>query len=459
MMRASRLLLLLFVWLLAAPPAARAASEPALFRIFFTDGTFVVSYGELSRVDDLVIFTMPVGGSAEQPRLHPVTLPASLVDWTRTDKYAASTRYQHYASRAAADYEQLTDEVAALLNEIATSTDRPRALALAQQARSTLLQWPRNHYGYRADDVREIVTLLDTAISRLAGAPANEFSVSLVAAAEPVEVEPLTEMPSSREQVEQVERILRVTTTGRDRIALLQAGLALLNEAGGAIDRETLTTLRRSFERQLGDETTLDQRYARLAQQVLAAATRAAGRARIADVERALDRIAVEDHKLGGRRPDIVQALTTSVRAQLERAQRLRLLRDQWVVRQSLYRQYDRSVGREVRQLVKAQPLLEAIRRLDGPDPERLTTLQLQLAGGAARLERLTTPEFLRSTHDLLVGAWRFAERAARARQDAITSGDLATAWSASSAAAGSLMMLSRAQQEIRALIDPPKLR
>ena len=63
------------VWL-AAVPAARAAVDATLFRLFFRDGTSVVSYGEFARLDDQVVFSMPVGGPADQPRLHVVTLPS-----------------------------------------------------------------------------------------------------------------------------------------------------------------------------------------------------------------------------------------------------------------------------------------------------------------------------------------------------------------------------------------------
>jgi hypothetical protein len=80
------------------------------------------------------------------------------------------------------------------------------------------------------------------------------------------------------------------------------------------------------------------------------------------------------------------------------------------------------------------------------------------LAGGAERLARMHVADDLRATHELLVSAWRFAEQAVDSRYAAITSGKLATAWEASSAAAGALMMLTRAQQEIRQLLDPPRL-
>jgi hypothetical protein len=154
----------------------------------------------------------------------------------------------------------------------------------------------------------------------------------------------------------------------------------------------------------------------------------------------------------------MVQALTASVQEQLDKARHHRLLLDQWQSRQAIYREYQRSVGTEMMQLVKARAALESIRKLEGPPPAQLTSMQRTLSGGSVRLDRIRVPDYLRSTHELIVSAWRFAETAAAARLRAVASGEIATAWEASSAAAGALMMLSRAQGEIRTLIEPPKL-
>jgi hypothetical protein len=460
-MTARAKLLFAFAICLSVPGAVRAETDVTLFRVFFLDGTSVVSYGELARVGEQVIFSMPVGGPAADPRLHPVSLPADVIDWPRTERYAVSARYQQYlATRAESDYQRLSDEVAALLNDVAMSTDRARALDLAEQARQALADWPRRHFGYRQHDVRDIVALLDGAISRLrGGSAANRFDVSLVALADPIEVEPVAAMPTGREQLEQVVRVLTRTTSAADRVALMQSGLAMLADGPVAVVGDDITAIRRSFEQQLREEAKIDRQYARFSEEVFAAAARAASAARIADVQRVLAQIPKRDAKLGQRRPGVVQALTGSVQAKLEGARRLRLLRDQWTVRRSLFRDYERSVDSDLEQLTKALPLLEAIRTLEGPEPDRLATLRSRLSGGAARLQRLSIPDYLQSTHALLVGAWRFAETAANGRMQAIASGNLATAWEASSAAAGALMMLSRAQQEIRALLEPPTLK
>jgi hypothetical protein len=231
-----------------------------------------------------------------------------------------------------------------------------------------------------------------------------------------------------------------------------------LNEAGSSIGSVDAAALRRAAETEIRRETAIDTRYNQMAQRLMTRASRAAVRAHVGDVERILDQIPREDSRLGGRRPEVVDALRMSVQAQLDAARRLRLLRDRWMIRRSLYRDYQRSVGSQLLQLVKAQPALEGIRRLEGPLPAALVALDARLRGGAERLERMQIHVDLRPMHELLVGAWRFAENAVKTRYNAAHSADVGTAWEASSAAAGALMLLSRAQQEIRQLVEPPRL-
>ncbi|HEX5635001.1 MAG TPA: hypothetical protein VFX50_17280, partial [Gemmatimonadales bacterium] len=90
---------------------------------------------------------------------------------------------------------------------------------------------------------------------------------------------------------------------------------------------------------------------------------------------------------------------------------------------------------------------------------DTLRNLQSRLSGGAERLERVPVSEDLRGTHSMLVGAWRFAENAANGRADAVSSGNVARAWEASSAAAGALMLLSQVQQGIQDLLELPRLK
>ena len=441
----------------AGAARAHAADDGLLFRVFLTDGSSLVTYGEFARVGDQVVLSVPVGGTQKDPRLQAVSLTASRVDWDKTERHAASTRYQRYvATRAEADYQLLTEAVAAVLNNIAQSTDRASALAAAERARQMLNEWPRSHYGYRQQDVQEIVSLLNSAISRLQGGSTTApFQIALVSAPA-MSLDPLATMPSPREQLEQLLRIARITTDVRDRVALLRSALNLVATPGVA--GTDSSRLRRTIEDQLKRESAIDLRYDRLSRDMLARASRAATDAKIRDVERILERIPKEDARLGGQRPEVVQALSATVQSQLDKARVLRLLRDQWQSRLVLFREYQRTVGFEMVQLAKARQSLEAIKKLEGPPPDRLESLNRILRGGATRLDRFLVPEYLRNTHELVVGAWRFAETAAAARMRAITTGEIAQAWEASSAAAGALMMLSRAQKELLILTEPPKL-
>jgi hypothetical protein len=196
-----------------------------------------------------------------------------------------------------------------------------------------------------------------------------------------------------------------------------------------------------------------------MTRRLLGSATQAAERARVADVERVLQQIPREDDRLGRRRPETVAALRATVQGQLEGARELRLLRDRWTLRRGLYQEYQRSVGSELLQLAKSEPALEAVRRLEGPDPSMLLSLRAALSGGAERLMRQLVPADLRPTHDLMVSAWRFAENALDSRYQAVQSGNVTTAWEASSAAAGALLMLSRARQELASFLELPQLR
>jgi hypothetical protein len=442
---------------LVLPQLVSAATTPALFRLFLLDGSVLVSYGEFVRIDDSVLFSMPIGGPHDSPRLQVATIRAELIDWPRTDRYAASVRYQQYAqTRGEEDYQLLSNEVADALNAIASSPDRQQALMMAERVRQRVAEWPQSHFGYRHNDIREIVSVLDQAISSLRAAPGNRFELSFVAMAGPPDLEPVLGLPNAREQLDQVFRLAKETKGPSDRVALLQAALMMIHES--SIPAAEQAALRRTTERLIRAELDDDRNYAELSRRMMTQATLAARRADPVAVERLAARIPKEDAKLGRKRPLLVSALQSSMQARLADARHLRLLTDQWQLRRVTYRQYQSSVGSELLQLVKSTPSLEAIRNLNGPATDQLIALQYRFTGGAERLERMRTPEYLRAIHEQLIGAWRFAENAAKERFRAVSDADADAAWKASSSAAGALLMLTRVQQDIKALLTPPKL-
>jgi hypothetical protein len=437
------------------------ASDAMFLRLFLVDGTPLVSYGEFARLNEHVVFSMPIGGTSEAPRLHLVSIPSTSIDWNRTDRYLASARYQHYAvTSGEQDYARFTDDVARVLNEVAHATEPAKALKIVTTARTRLAEWPVLHYGYRQREVTEIVEVLDASIANLrAAAGVGAFDVALAANVPTVALEPMFGMPDVSESLKGTLAAARMTDRSPDRLLLLQSALALLDNIGAAIPAKTIRSMRTSITRQILEEQTIDQRYTRLSRTMLASASKAASAARVRDLEALLERISAEDRRLGNRRPDVVLALRTSLEGHLGSARHLRLLRDQWELRKDIYRGYQQAMRSRLLRLVKAQPALEAIRRLDGPMVGTLQSLNGRLAGGADQLQRMPPPSDLRGVHDMIIGAWRFAEQAVSIRGAAIAAGNVNTAWEASSAAAASLMLLSNAQQQLRSYVEPPQLR
>jgi hypothetical protein len=340
---------------------------------------------------------------------------------------------------------------------MALATNRAEALAIAERARQTVAAWPGAHYGYRQSDIQEIVAVLDQAISSLRGG-GNPFQLSLVAMASPPEIEPVLGMPNIREQLDQTLRLATITKAPSERMALLQGALSLVAEASPSLSAADAASYRAGVEQAIRGELDTDKRYADFSRRFMSQATRAAERADGQAIERIVSRVHDEDVKLGQKRPQVVESLNTSLQKKLTDSRKLRLLRDQWALRRDTYRQYQSSVGSSLMLLVKSTASLRAIRTLDGPSPQQLVTLKTQLSGGSARLERMRIPEYLRDVHERLIGAWRFAENATRARYDAISNADPTAAWEASSSAAGALMMLARVQQDLSELLAPPRL-
>jgi hypothetical protein len=67
-------------------------------------------------------------------------------------------------------------------------------------------------------------------------------------------------------------------------------------------------------------------------------------------------------------------------------------------------------------------------------------------------------PEELRPSHALFASVAELARNAALVRREAALTGNIARAWDASSAAAGALLLASKAKAEIEASLRPPRL-
>lgn len=436
------------------------AADAVLLRVFLKNGTTVVSYGEYARVGDRVVFSMPMG-SLEPPTLHLVNLPDHVVDWDKTTRYADTARADRYAVTVGeSDYAVLTASVAQTLNGIASATDDSQRLALALEARRELEQWPNRHYGYRATDVHQILGMLDEVVTELrAAAGETRFDLNLVAVGEPFSPMTLLPPPSTQESLDQALAVAKLTDVAAERVSLLSMIVGALDRSVSTLPPDWVKRQRREAVSALATEARIDRAYSNMTRQVLRDASTAATRADVAGVEDLFEDVHSRDGQLGKQRPEEVGALLAAIEERLDAARRLRLARDRWVMRQDAFDAYRRAIKGAIDEFVQSGPRLESIRRLAGPEASILVTLGTRLETTARRLAQVEAPDELKAAHALLVSASKLATSAVDIRREAIQSGSLVAAWDASAAAAGAMMLVSRARADLDALLKFPQLR
>ena len=458
------------VGLLLAFALPAYAADAVLYRIFLRDGSSLVSYGDFARVGDRVVVSVPIG-TAQPPELQLVTIRENAVDWQLTDRYADAARAKQYATtRGEDDFNLLSNDVARALNEVALTDDPAKRVALADQARQQLAEWPASHYGYRAADVAQLSALLDDVVSELrVAAGQSRFDLKLVA---PTASGPTMEVlpsPSLRESIDLAFTAARVASEPAERVSLLESITRALGPVSadaevptnGSVpsDAKWVADAKARALTELATERHVDQAYAELASRTLARAEDRARRADVRGIDALIRRVLNDDAKLGRARPADVSALLVAVDAKRTAAQRLRLARDAWALRSRTLNTYRRQLGRPLERLTRLKQWLEDVRLLAGPPPDAVGELEKRAAIAGRELALVKPPPELEPVHSLLTAACGLATRAATTRLQAITSGDMPAAWEAASAASGALMMLERAGEDLERLTERPQLR
>jgi hypothetical protein len=445
----------------ASAAAADSTSQPPLLRLFLVDGSTLVSYGEPARVGDRVVFSLPTSASAGDPGLHLVELPASHVDWQRTNRYAESFRAAAYiATHGDRAYALLTAEIGKVLNDVALTNDSARRLALVEQARRTLAEWPGRHYNYKAEEIGEMLEILDDAIADLrAAAGVTRFDLSFVAPNPLATVpEALLPPPSPRETIEGTLVAARLTESPDERMSLLSVALAAIERNSDGLPSDWRTYTRVAIELVIEAERRIERAYQALTTRTVARADAGARAADVMALERLLAEVHREDEKLGHKRPQAVGGLVSTVEDRLAAARELSLARERWSIRLPELRRFEPILGDQTERLARLKPVLENIRALAVSAPDAISALEQAGAGVLAVLQSLEAPEELRVAHALLVSAAQLATSAAQIRREAALAGDLTRAWDASAAAAGALMMVDRARAELRGALSLPQL-
>jgi hypothetical protein len=459
--------------------AQTADGGATLFRVFLKGGGTLVSYGEVARVGDRVVFSMPTG-VGNPPPLHLTTLAADRVDWDRTERYAVSARSGRYLeTQAENDYTELSNQIAQTLNEVGQTNDNARRLELVEAARRALVNWPAEHFNYRETDIRQLVTMLDAAIADIqtqgrafqvpAGSGATggsggtgasgQFAFNLVAFSTPPPVlEPLMPSPTLRESIEEVLLAARVSESSSDRVQLYKSALAELDAASGSIPTAWVDATRTSVTTAIATEARIDRNYRSLSQRLLRVADFRARDGDVRGLERLLVRVQANDEALGYARPDVVASLISNIEAKLDAARRLQLARDRWALRAPVLAEYRSAMQGPLAQFAALNSALEDIKSLAGTPPATLNLIDRTIARIATAASAIQPPTELVDAHALFVSAVGLAQNAAAIRREATMTENLQRAWDASSAAAGALMLGTKAKTDIQKLLRRPQL-
>ena len=449
--------------LLWCGPQARAAEQGAgpdpLYRLFLLgDADPLACVGEPAVIDDRVIALLPSASADGDAPLRMVSLSITAVDLARSRAYAEGVRARRYvSSRAEADYQAMATDVARLLDAVGDAPDAAARLRLVEQARRQLVEWPRTHYGYRQEDVSQMVPMLDEAVNGLrAQLGGDSFDLSLSVNVAPPTFVPALPAPTAQDLIRQTVTAAGLTLSLAERRTLLDAARADLARDRALASSAWGTDMRASIDTQLAREAATDAGYRALGARLLPLAQQQASRGDVRGVSDALDALHRGDAALGAQRPELMRALEDEVTVALDRARQTRLEHDRWLLRASSLRAYRAAIAdSDARFRALARPLQD-IKAMTGSTPDALGALLRETTRLRAALARIAPPAEAAAAHDVFVSAVRLAEQAARVRREAAVARNLGQARDASAAAAGAWMLYQRAREEVRRVTSPP---
>lgn len=440
--------------------AAQATAVTAvLFRIFLSDGRVLSSYGEWARLDNRVIFSMPTNLTRDPIELHLVTIPSHRVDWPRTEAYAQSVRAAAYAAtRGDADFAAFSAELAKALNDVAKVQDPAARLATAERARQKLDDWPKSHYGYRVEEVRDALAVLDEVIAQLrVSMGITRFDLSLSAGA-PLSGPPPPPLPAptDAELIEQFLAAASIVESAEERVGVLETVMRLIDRAIGLMPAQWAARMRGTAASELERERRVEKSYDDLRTYALQEAAKLAARGKMSDLERLRDHVKEEDRRLGGQRAGDVAALLATIDLQTSAAIANRETRKEWARRAPVFRKYRRSTNGAFKVFGESLGALEQIKTMSGPPVNTIAPMTKRLGAASKSFRKVVAPEELASGHALISSAWELADNAFRLRLEAVSANSIDVAQRASSAAAGALMLYQRARADQLTVMEPP---
>jgi hypothetical protein len=435
----------------AQTPAPDAVSST--FRVFLKDGRALPAYGESAVVADRVVFSLVVGGGPVPIATQLVTLPASSVDLDRTARYAKAVRAAYFAATTGeAEYQTMTSQIASTLDALPAIADPALRLQLAEEARERLATWSADHYDYHAADVRRVLAEFDGVIGQLRGGAGDaRLAMDLVAGGAGSRSEAVLPPPTLRESIEAALATAALSDDIATREAVLKTVVATLG--GGSLEADLATDARR----RLTDELDADRAYADLNTELLTRADSARRRGDVTAVESLVNELTRRDVALGSRRPEALQALADALAARLAVTRAFRASLDRYGKEKPKLLGYERRVRPVLSGLESLRPELQAIR--DGRQTGYDTTMSTlaRLSALERTLAALTVPSDLLAVHAALHSVIGLARESCVRHRQVLIAPRSATSADASAAAAGAMLLLTQARQDLVTRLFPPK--
>jgi hypothetical protein len=415
------------------------------------DGGVLYSFGDYAEVGRQLTFSLPMEDS-ESPHVQVVSLPLAAVDLDATHSASQSVRAARYVlTSGPKDFADLSQEVSNALSSIPVQRDPTVRVAIVEGVRRRLMEWPASHFGYRANDVNDAISMLDPILVQLrSAAGVHAVDLSLVAPT----TAPVS-MPTFRQPglIDLIENAMRVVTwlVPEERTAVLHATAASLVSHRAELPSFWLSTTERRVDTALKSERQVDDAYRRLSAEIIGSASRAATAGNVRAISTLQHELMERDRRLGGSRRDVVLSTIDALRAHSEAAAHVQLSREREAMSVEAVRAYAGDIASALKRFDTVKP---ALLHVDRAMTESAWKAQARYTLESVRrsLLQCPPPPEVNDAHTLLLTAAYLAALALQDDIDPQISREMAGTVRAS-AATESLLMFDRGKREIDAAL------
>jgi hypothetical protein len=268
-----------------------------------------------------------------------------------------------------------------------------------------------------------------------------------------IEPEALLPAPTTEDRVRLAVAAARAADAAEDRLAILRAAEA------AAVGHADAAALVRDIRDELTREREITGAYTALSADLRAradAAMRLGDATAVSAVRAELD---ARDRTLGGRRPGLMTGLAAELDHMLVRAHAHREALDRYArVRRSLL-DYERSVRPIMSGFDGLTPIFGALKEHRYTSLDRVERASTRVRAFESGLEKIAAPEDLADVHATLVSALRMAGYACARRRLATATRKPGFDDEASAAAAGAMLLVETARDQLVARLYPPTFR